>query len=176
MSTSDTTDIEKQRRIRQRSPDKPRLNLLADGYAEWYLDFCPTGDTTRSELAAEFFEHAAKAARRFVEIEEASRPAPWNGYTRDAASRRWMHKHRDHRQAWAKSIDLLWQYSDDDAVDADALREALVRFSLRRHNAGSRRDHNEEHVFSKAAHIVRDCGGLSRMHDERYKTVRGDYR
>ena len=176
MSTTDTIDIEKQRQLRKRSPEKPRLNLLADSYAEWYLDFCPTGDATRSEFAGVFFEHAAEAATAYVEIEESSRPAPWNGYTREAGSRRWMYKHYDHREAWAKTIDLLWQYSDGDAVDADALREALVRMSLRRHNAGSRRDHNEEHIFSKAAHIVRDRAGLSRMHDERYKSVRDDYR
>jgi hypothetical protein len=176
MSTTDTTDIEKQRRLRKRSPEKPRLNLLADRYAEWYLDFCPTGDTTRSELAAEFFEHAAEAARRYVEIEECSRPAPWNGYTRDPESQMWMHKHIDRRKAWAKAIDLLWQYSDGDEVDADALREALVRMSLRRHKDGSRRDRNEEHVFSKAAGIVRDRAGLSRMHDDRDKAVEQDYR
>ena len=46
----------KQRGFRERSPDKPLLGMLADRYSEWYLEFCPTGETTRSEVAETFFE------------------------------------------------------------------------------------------------------------------------
>lgn len=168
--------VQKQRGFRERSPDKPVLGMLADRYSEWYLEFCPIGDTTRSELAETFFEKAREAARDYVDMEECSRPAPWNDFTRDPESRHWMHKHFDERQAWAKSIDLLWQFSDGEDVDADALREALVRMSVRRHRQGSRRDRNEEHIFVKAAGIVREEADIDRMDESRRKAIHKDYR
>jgi hypothetical protein len=168
--------VQKQRGFRERNPGKPVLSILADRYAKWYLEFCPTGDTTRSELAEVFFENAREAAEDYVDMEECSRPAVWNDYTRDPESRHWMHKHFDERQAWAKSIDLLWTFSDGEDVDADALREALVRMSLRRHRDGNRRDRNEEHIFVKAAGIVREKAGLDRMTDARREAIHEDYR
>lgn len=168
--------VSKQRGFRERSPDKPVLGMLADRYSEWYLEFCPTGETTRSELAEVFFEKASVAAERYVEMEECSRPDVWNDYTRDPESKMWMNKHYDERTAWAKSIDLLWQFSEGEDVDADALREALVRMSLRRHRQGSRRDRNEEHIFVKAAGIVRERAGLDRMADAREEAIHEDYR
>jgi len=175
MSTT-TDDHTEQRRYRERNPNDPVLNLLADRYAKWYLEFCPTGDATRSEIAEQFFEHAREAATRYVEMERASRPDVWNDYTRDPGSRMRMNKHYDERTAWANSIDLLWQFSEGDAVDADALREALVRMSIRRHRAGHRRDRNEEHIFVKAAEIVRETAGLDRMPDARNDALYEDYR
>lgn len=168
--------VQKQRGFRERNPDSPMLSILADRYSEWYLEFCPTGDTTRSELAEVFFEKASEAARDYVDMEECSRPDWWNDYTRDPESRMWMHKHFDERQAWAKSIDLLWTFSEGEDVDADALREALVRMSLRRHRQGSRRDRNEEHIFVKAADVVREKAGLDRMTDARREAIHEDYR
>lgn len=167
--------VSKQRGFRERSPDKPVLGMLADRYSEWYLEFCPTGDTTRSELAETFFEKASEAARDYVEMEECSRPDWWNDYTRDPESRHWMHKHFDERQAWAYAIDLLWQFSEGEEVDADALREALIRMSLRRHRQG-RRGRNEEHIFVKAAGIVRENAGIDRMTDARREAIHEDYR
>jgi len=168
--------VQKQRGFRERNPGKPVLSILADRYSKWYLEFCPTGDTTRSELAEAFFENAREAAEDYVDMEECSRPAAWNDFTRDPESQMWMHKHFDERQAWAKSIDLLWTFSDNEDVDADALREALVRMSLRRHRQGSRRDRNEEHVFVKAAVVVREKAGLDRMTDARREAIHEDYR
>jgi hypothetical protein len=165
----------KQRRFRERSPEKPVLALTADRYSEWYLEFCPTGEATRSEIAEVFFKKASVAAERYVEMEQSSRPDVWNEYTRDPQSRMWMNKHYDERTAWAKSIDLLWQFSDGQDVDADALREALVRMSLRRHRDGNHRDRNEEHVFVKAGRIVREKADLGRMTEQREKTIHEDY-
>jgi len=171
----DEIDVGEQRRYRERSPEKPVLGMLADCYAEWYLDFCPTGDTTRTELAEVFFEKAREAAERYVEMEECSRPAAWNDWTRDPESRHWMEKHLDERRAWAQAIDYLWQYSRGETVDADALREALIRQSFRCHSRGGRRDRNEEHIFVKAAGIVREKAGLDRMPDARSDAARRDY-
>ena len=168
--------LSERRGVRDRKPDNPVVGMLCDRYAEWYMDFRETGEATRSELAAVFFEKAADAAREFVEMEECSRPAPWNDYTRDPRSKHLMDKHYDERRAWAKAIDLLWTFSEDDAVDADALQEALLRMSFRRHASGHRRDRNEEHIFVKAAGIVREKAGIERMTDARSKDVRGDYR
>lgn len=165
-----------QQRLRNRNEDKPLLSITADRYAEWYLEFHPTGGARRSDLAGVFFENASEAAREYVDMEECSRPDWWNDFTRDPESRRWMNKHHDERRAWAKSIDLLWQFSDGDDVDADALREALVRVSLRRHRNGTRRDRNEEHIFVKAARIVREQAGLERMAESRRKAIHADYR
>jgi len=177
MSETDQETAEgQQRRFRNRSPEKPVLSILPDRYGKYYLDFCPTGDATRSEIAEEFFEKARKAARDYVDMEEASRPADWNDFHRDAESRMWMHKHEDERVAWGRSIDLLWTFSEGEDVDADALREALIRMSYRRHEAGTRRDRNEEHIFVKAANIVREKAGLDRMPEGRRQAVRGDYR
>lgn len=168
--------VTKQRKVRQRRSDKPLLSLSGRRYSEWYLEFHPTGNTTRSELAETFFEKARDAARDYVDMEACSRPAAWNDFTRDAESRMWMNKHYDERKAWAESIDLLWQLSDGENVDADALREALVRMSLRRHRQGSRRDRNEEHIFVKAARIVREKAGLDMMADAREEAIHEDYR
>jgi len=180
-TTSDASSEElsvttKQRRFRERSPEKPVLSILPDRYGKYYLEFCPTGDATRSEIAEVFFEKARKAAKSYVEMEEASRPAAWNDFHRDAESRMWMHKHEDERVAWGRSIDLLWTFSEGEKVDADALRESLIRMSYRRHEAGTRRDRNEEHIFVKAAGIVREKAGLDRMPEPRSQAVRGDYR
>jgi hypothetical protein len=150
--------------------------MLGKSYAEWYLEFHPTGETSRSELAEVFFEKASEAAREYVEMERVSRPDWWNHFTRDPESRHWMHKHMDERKAWAEAIDLLWQFSDGEDVDADALRESLVRMSLRRHGEGTRRARNEEHIFVKAADIVRERAGLERMSDQRRHAIHGDYR
>lgn len=166
----------KQEGFRDRNPDQPVVSMLTDRYSKWYLEFCPTGDTTRSELAEVFFENAREAAEDYVDMEECSRPAAWNDFTRDPESRMWMHKHFDERQAWAKSIDLLWTFSEGEDVDADAFREALVRMSLRRHRQGSRRDRNEEHIFVKAADVVREKAGLDRMTDARRQAIHEDYR
>lgn len=87
-----------------------------------------------------------------------------------------MNKHYDERTAWAHSIELLWKFSDGESVDADALREALVRMSLRRHRQGSRRDRNEEHIFVRAAGIVREKASLDRMTDTRHEAIHEDYR
>lgn len=168
--------VSEQRGFRERSPDKPVLGMLADRYSKWYLEFCPTGDTTRSELAEIFSERAREAAKSYVKMEECSRPDWWNDYTRDAESRMWMNKHFDERTAWAKSIELLWNFTEGEDVDADALREALVRMSFRRHRQGRRRDRNEEHVFAKAAEVVREKAGLERMSDARHEAIRRDYR
>jgi hypothetical protein len=169
MSTS------KQQGFRERNPDKPVLGILGDRYSEWYLEFCPTGEATRSEFAEVFFENASEAAERYVEMEECSRPDWWNEYTRDPESKMWMNKHYDERTTWAKSIDLLWQFSDGEDVDADALREALIRMSFRRHRQGSRRDRNEEHIFVKAAKIVREKADLERMTEQRETSIHEDY-
>lgn len=168
--------VQKQLGFRDRNPGEPVLSILADRYAKWHLEFCPTGDTTRSELAEVFFENAREAAENYVDMEECSRPAAWNEFTRDSESRMWMNKNYDERTAWAKSIDLLWKFSERQEVDADALREALVRMSLRRHRSGSRRDRNEEHIFVKAAGIVREKAGLDRMTDARREAIHEDYR
>lgn len=167
---------EKQHRIRQRNPDKPVVSRSLRRYSEWYLEFHPTGDTTRSELATVFFEKARQAAEDYVDMEQCSRPAPWNDFTRDPESRHWMHKHLDERRAWAKAIDLLWGFSDGEDVDADALREALVRMSLRRHSAGTHRDRNEEHVFVQAAKIVREKAQLDQMPEARREAIHEVYR
>lgn len=167
---------QKQRGFRERNPDQPVLSTLVDRYSKWYLDFCPTGETTRSELAEIFFENARDAAERYVEMEECSRPAAWNDFTRDPDSRRWMHKHMDERKVWAKNIDLLWEFSDGEDVDADALREAMVRLSLRHHRQGSLRDLNKEHFFVEAAGIVREKAGLDRMPEARRDAIGEDYR
>lgn len=174
--TNTDTNHTEQQRFRKRSPDKPVLGMLAERYSEWYLEFCPTGETTRSELAEVFFSEASEAAERYVEMEECSRPDVWNDFTRDAESKMWMHKHFDERTAWAKSIDLLWEFSDSDAVDADALREALLRMSFRRHSRGNRRDRNAEHIFVKAASVVREEANLDRITEARQSAIRGDYR
>lgn len=166
----------KQRRFRSRREDKPVLSLRADRYAEWYIEFCPTGDATLSEIAEVFFENARDAAESYVEMEACSRPDWWNDWTRDPESRMWMHKHLDERRAWAKSIDLLWQFSDGGAVDADAFREALVRMAIREHRHGSRRGRNREHAYLKAASIVREKAGVERMSDARSEAIHGDYR
>jgi len=158
-----------EQRYRDRQPEVPVVSLVADNYALHR-------EATRTALAKKFAEHAAEAARRYVEMEECSRPAAWNDFTRDSESRYWMNKHMDERKAWAKALDLLRTFSDGQDVDADALREALVRMSLRRHKAGSRRDRNEEHIFVKAAEIVRETAGIDRMNEPRRKEVRGDYR
>jgi|AntDeeMetagen681_2_1112603.scaffolds.fasta_scaffold02115_4 hypothetical protein len=159
---------------RTRDPEKPVVGLLANRYAEWYMGFQPIGNAARTELAEVFVEKARDAARRYVEMERVSRPACWNDWTRDPESRHWMHKHFDERQAWARSIELLWEFSDGEEVDADALREALVRHSLRFHRQG-RRGRNEEHVLVKAAGIVRDTAGLDRMSDARREAIHSDY-
>lgn len=164
----------KQQRYRERKPDRPVLGLLAERYSRHYLEFTPTGDTTRSELAEEFFENARKAAERYVEAERWSRPDVWNDWTRDPESRHWMETHLDHRRAWAKAIDVLWHFSDGQDVDADALQEALVRYSLRRHREG-RRGRNQEHIFVKAAGIVREKAGIERMSEARFEAVQADY-
>jgi hypothetical protein len=166
--------IQHQTRSRRRD-EKPVLSLLADRYA-MRMEFQPTGDASRDELAEAFVSNARSAAERYVEMEECSRPAAWNDFTRDPESRHWMNKHFDERQAWAKSIDLLWRFSEGEDVDADALREALVRMSLRRHRDGSRRDRNEEHIFVKAAGIVREKAGLDRMAEPRREEIGRDYR
>lgn len=168
--------VSEQRGFRDRNADRPVLGMLADRYSKWYLEFCPTGDTTRSELAEVFFEKASEAAERYVEMEECSRPGVWNNFARDPESRMWMNEHYDERTAWAKSIDLLWQFSNDQDVDADALREALIRMSIRRHRQGSRRARNEEHIFVKAAGVVREKADLVRMSDARQEAIREDYR
>lgn len=165
----------KQVRIRERNPDRPVLGLLRDRYSERYLEFCPTGDATRSELAEVFFENAREAARNYVEMEEVSRPDWWNDWTRDPESRHWMYKHLDERKAWARAIDYLWRFSDGEDVDNDALREALIREALSQHRQG-RRGRNEESALVKAAGIVREKAGLERMSDERSEEIYGDYR
>ena len=48
--------------------------------------------------------------------------------------------------------------------------------SFRRHRQGSRRDRNEEHIFVKAAGIVREKAGLDRMDDAREEAIHEDYR
>ena len=173
---TDDVDVQKQRGFRERNPEKPVLSLTADRYAKWYLAFCPTGEATRSALAEEFVARARDAAEEYVEMERCSRPDWWNDFTRDPESRAWMREHLAHRQAWAVAIDLLWHYSDDEQVDAHAIREALVRQSLRRHREGTRRARHEETAFCTAARIVRETAGLERMPEARRAAIREDYR
>ena len=168
--------VQKQRNLRERNPGKPLLSVTADRYSKWYLEFCPTGNTTRSELAEVFFDHAREAARDYVNMKELGSPVPWEDCTPNPKIRHWRHKHLDERQAWAKSIDLLWTFSEGQDVDADALREALVRMSLRRHQDGTHRARNEEHIFVTAASIVREKAGLDRMADAREEAIHEDYR
>jgi len=158
----------------RRRQGTPIVGPLCDRYRRHHSHEA-TGDATRSELAEVFFEHAREAAEDYVEMERCSRPDWWNDWTRDHESLMWMREHLDERKAWAKAIDLLWRFSDGETVDADALREALIRMSFRRHRAGTRRDRNEEHIFVKAAGIVRDRAELDRMSDARHDEIFEDY-
>jgi len=176
MSNADHATVRKQRGFRDRNRDKPVLSVLPEKYAEWYLEFCPTGDATRSDLAAAFVEHAREAAERYAETERYSRPVGWETWRRDPKSRAWMREHKAHRRAWAKAIDLLWEFSEGEQVDADALREALVRESIRRHWQGTRRARHEESAFCKAARLVREMADLDRMAEVRREAVHEDYR
>lgn len=160
-----------------------RVGLLIDGF-QTRESFRRTDGVTRSELAEQFVEQSADYARRYAEIEEASRPAYWNDYQRDWESQRHMAEDRGQREAWAEAIDLLWTFSDGEDVDADALREALTRKSMRSYErAREERRHSKywfvlnsrESAFSRASTLVREEAGLETYSEKELDTIREQY-
>lgn len=160
-----------------------RVGRLIDGF-QTRESFQQNDGVTRSELAEEFVEQSADYARRYAEIEEASRPAYWNDYQRDWESQRHMAENRGQREAWAEAIDLLWTFSDGEDMDADALREALTRKSMRSYErAREERRHSKywfvlnarESAFSRASTLVREAAGLESYSETELDMIRKQY-
>lgn len=166
---------------RGRSPGRVSLNI--DGL-QMRESFQPADGVTRSQLAEQFVEKSTHHAETYADIEEASRPAYWNDYQRDGESERIMAESRGKREAWAEAIDLLWTFSDGETVDADALREALTRKSLRSYEqARETRRHSHywfivnarETAFSRASTIVREAADLNQYSESDLTTIRKEY-
>lgn len=163
-------------------PTEPRCSITADkhGVRE---PFRETGDATRSELAEAFVEKTREFAAR---VEDEHQSPLWECRWEFPEVERRAREYTCRREAWAKALDLLWAFSDGETVDADALREALVRQSLRRYHSAEdarksgkaywRHISAEETEFCRAASLVEELAGLEDMTDDRRDTIYEEYR
>jgi len=163
--------------------DVGRVSRRGTGYQRG-SGFDATPGASREALRVAIVTHCRRAADRVTSEREVGAPAEWNDHVRPWASRRRLAEARGEREAWATALDRLDAFTRGEAVDADALREALLRASIR---AGERardlprgdvrwfRARERERELARAAAVVADQSDLDRYSDADRAALRREY-
>lgn len=160
-----------------------RVGLLIDGYQR-RASFEATEDVTRTKFAVEFVSKCRTFADRVIEERDLGAPEYWNDYQRPWASKRRLSEYRAQREAWGEALDLLFVFSQGEFVDADALREALTRKSLRAYEQSRDAKRHSRHwfaasaresAFSKASSMVYGRSPIDAYSERELDLLRNEY-